>query len=253
MEMLATSRRRALTQCWLSVWIGTAAVVAAAEPRGAAQTPSRPSPSLILSDVRRSGRSGGRDGARGRDREGDRAHRGSRRAQDDAIPVLRLRLPDDDGVVDGAVVEGHHLLSMLGLEGGGQGEPTNLLTTSKPPEIGRKRKKDGSSTRRTWLDSTITFFEAPGFDITVGIVAITLCGIDVAREVHTYGLKKAMGQANHTVMFLAFVRFLKAFVTVLKNSKQVLRGYKTYALVQRGKNVFLRAVPASDLGDDGDI
>lgn len=228
MEGLPTSRRRARTQCRLSVWIGAFAVVAVAEgtPHSAAQTLNRPSSSLRLSEVRGGGsgdgRRGGRDSARGRDRAGKRGHHAPHQDRDNAIPVLRLCLPDDGGVVDGAVVEGDHLLSLLGLEGGGQSESTNLLTTSKPPEIGRKRKKDGSSARRTWLDSTITFFEAPGFDITVGIVAITLCGIDVAREVHTYGLKKAMGQANHTVMFLAFVRFLKAFVTVLKNSKQVL-------------------------------
>ena len=61
-------------------------------------------------------------------------------------------------------------------------------------------------TLRTWLDSIISVLEAPAFDITVGLIAITLVAVDVTHEVHKYGLAKAMGKANYTVMFLAFAR-----------------------------------------------
>ena len=51
---------------------------------------------------------------------------------------------------------------------------------------------------------------------------------------------------NWALISVVLARFLKSLLTCLKSTKQALRGYRTYHIVKRGRNVYLRQVPAND-------
>ena len=85
--------------------------------------------------------------------------------------------------------------------------------------------------------------------MTIGTLAIICVLGDIVREIQRIGMAKAMLDANWGLIALACSRFMKSLLAVLKNTKQVLRGYRTFTLVQRGKNVFLRAVSPVEEAD----
>ena len=41
----------------------------------------------------------------------------------------------------------------------------------------------------------------------------------------------------------------QAFLAVLRSTRMALRGYKSYAVIKKGENVYLKKLPATD--DDG--
>ena len=58
-----------------------------------------------------------------------------------------------------------------------------------------------------------------------------------------------LGEANWALLFLALARMLKSFLAVLRSTRMALRGYKSYKVVHRGENVFLRHDPAAEPAD----
>ena len=107
-------------------------------------------------------------------------------------------------------------------------------------EIGREKK-------RTWLDHTISFLEAPRTEMTIGTIALALTIGEIAREVSRLGFY----EANWALFALASARFLKALLAVLKNTKQALSGYRKYQVheLRQGRTVVLRQITAGGTPD----
>ena len=82
-------------------------------------------------------------------------------------------------------------------------------------------------------DRTINFLEAPVTELLIGATAVSL----------------SLMEADYSVLFLAATRMLKAFLAVLRSTRMALRGYKSYAVIKKGENVYLKKLPATD--DDG--
>ena len=114
----------------------------------------------------------------------------------------------------------------------------------------RKFRDDGQSRRRSALDRTIDFLEAPSTDMTIGVATIVLVCYELGREIRKLGMAKALGEVNLALLMVVVARFFKALLSCLKSTKQALRGYRTYTIVKRGKNVYLRQVPAA-IDEDG--
>jgi hypothetical protein len=100
------------------------------------------------------------------------------------------------------------------------------------------------------LDRTIDFLEAPSTDMTIGVATIVLVCYELGREIRKLGMAKALGEVNLALLMVVVARFFKALLSCLKSTKQALRGYRTYTIVKRGKNVYLRQVPAA-IDEDG--
>ena len=115
-----------------------------------------------------------------------------------------------------------------------------------------RRKSAAATQPRSPLDRIIDFLEAPGTDMAIGITTILLVSYELAREIRKLGVAKALGEMNMALVSIVIARFLKALLACLKSTKQALRGYRTYAIVKRGKNVYLRQVPAASADDHHD-
>ena len=114
-------------------------------------------------------------------------------------------------------------------------------------------KFHGAFTRRLhpthWListqDRTINFLEAPVTELLIGATAVSLSLMEIQRQIIELGTR----EADYSVLFLAATRMLKAFLAVLRSTRMALRGYKSYAVIKKGENVYLKKLPATD--DDG--
>jgi hypothetical protein len=111
------------------------------------------------------------------------------------------------------------------------------------------------STRRLhpthWListqDRTINFLEAPVTELLIGATAVSLSLMEIQRQIIELGTR----EADYSVLFLAATRMLKAFLAVLRSTRMALRGYKSYAVIKKGENVYLKKIPATD--DDAGV
>ena len=129
------------------------------------------------------------------------------------------------------------LRGALDLRGGGE---SSQMTGQEFARL----KTNASSTN--WIDSTIAFLEAPITDMSVGVLALSLTVVEIVREIRSLGVR----DANWALFALALARFMKALLSVLKNTRQALKGYKSYIVLHRGDNVFLRQVKNVDDKDD---
>ena len=96
-----------------------------------------------------------------------------------------------------------------------------------------------------WIDRTINFLEAPVTELLIGATAVSLSLMEIQRQIIELGTR----EADYSVLFLAATRMLKAFLAVLRSTRMALRGYKSYAVIKKGENVYLKKIPATD--DDG--
>ena len=96
-----------------------------------------------------------------------------------------------------------------------------------------------------WIDRTINFLEAPVTELLIGATAVSLSLMEIQRQIIELGTR----EADYSVLFLAATRMLKAFLAVLRSTRMALRGYKSYAVIKKGENVYLKKLPATD--DDG--
>ena len=105
----------------------------------------------------------------------------------------------------------------------------------------------GREKNRTWLDRTISFLEAPRTEMTIGTIALALTIGEIAREVSRLGFY----EANWALFALASARFLKALLSVLKDTKQALNGYRKYQIheLRHGRTVVLRQITAGSTQD----
>ena len=94
-------------------------------------------------------------------------------------------------------------------------------------------------------DRTINFLEAPVTELLIGATAVSLSLMEIQRQIIELGTR----EADYSVLFLAATRMLKAFLAVLRSTRMALRGYKSYAVIKKGENVYLKKLPATD--DDG--
>ena len=102
-----------------------------------------------------------------------------------------------------------------------------------------------------WListqDRTINFLEAPVTELLIGATAVSLSLMEIQRQIIELGTR----EADYSVLFLAATRMLKAFLAVLRSTRMALRGYKSYAVIKKGENVYLKKIPATD--DDAGV
>ena len=98
---------------------------------------------------------------------------------------------------------------------------------------------------QSWIDRTINFLEAPVTELLIGATAVSLSLMEIQRQIIELGTR----EADYSVLFLAATRMLKAFLAVLRSTRMALRGYKSYAVIKKGENVYLKKLPATD--DDG--
>ena len=102
--------------------------------------------------------------------------------------------------------------------------------------------KDFNVERTNWVDSTIYFLEHPRTELTIGTMAVALTFVEIGQQVQRLGVR----DANWALLFLAMARLLKAFLAVLRSTRMALRGYKSYRVIRRGENVYLKHLPAPD-------
>merc|ERR1719269_255030 len=93
-----------------------------------------------------------------------------------------------------------------------------------------------------WIDRTINFLEAPVTELLIGTTAVSLSLMEIQRQIIELGTR----EADYSVLFLAATRMLKAFLAVLRSTRMALRGYKSYAVIKKGENVYLKKIPATD-------
>ena len=100
-----------------------------------------------------------------------------------------------------------------------------------------------------WLISTQdrTILEAPVTELLIGATAVSLSLMEIQRQIIELGTR----EADYSVLFLAATRMLKAFLAVLRSTRMALRGYKSYAVIKKGENVYLKKIPATD--DDAGV
>ena len=98
-----------------------------------------------------------------------------------------------------------------------------------------------------WIDRTINFLEAPVTELLIGATAVSLSLMEIQRQIIELGTR----EADYSVLFLAATRMLKAFLAVLRSTRMALRGYKSYAVIKKGENVYLKMIPATD--DDAGV
>ena len=98
-----------------------------------------------------------------------------------------------------------------------------------------------------WIDRTISFLEAPVTELLIGATAVSLSLMEIQRQIIELGTR----EADYSVLFLAATRMLKAFLAVLRSTRMALRGYKSYAVIKKGENVYLKKIPATD--DDAGV
>ena len=98
-----------------------------------------------------------------------------------------------------------------------------------------------------WIDRTINFLEAPVTELLIGATAVSLSLMEIQRQIIELGTR----EADYSVLFLAATRMLKAFLAVLRSTRMALRGYKSYAVIKKGENVYLKKIPATD--DDAGV
>ena len=96
-----------------------------------------------------------------------------------------------------------------------------------------------------WIDRTINFLEAPVTELLIGATAVSLSLMEIQRQIIELGTR----EADYSVLFLAATRMLKAFLAVLRSTRMALRGYKSYAVIKKGENVYLKKLSATE--DDG--
>ncbi|EGB07330.1 hypothetical protein AURANDRAFT_65041 [Aureococcus anophagefferens] len=96
---------------------------------------------------------------------------------------------------------------------------------------------------RTWVDRTIAFLEAPMTELAIGTMAVGLTFVEIGREINRLG---SVREANWALLFLAMARLLKSLLAVLRSTRMALRGYKSYRVVRRGDNVYLKHLPPPD-------
>ena len=96
-------------------------------------------------------------------------------------------------------------------------------------------------------DRTINFLEAPVTELLIGATAVSLSLMEIQRQIIELGTR----EADYSVLFLAATRMLKAFLAVLRSTRMALRGYKSYAVIKKGENVYLKKIPATD--DDAGV
>ena len=102
-------------------------------------------------------------------------------------------------------------------------------------------------------------------ELLIGATAVSLSLMEIQRQIIELGTR----EADYSVLFLAATRMLKArfpasctmawrvtlrvatqaFLAVLRSTRMALRGYKSYAVIKKGENVYLKKLPATD--DDG--
>jgi len=100
---------------------------------------------------------------------------------------------------------------------------------------------------QSWIDRTINFLEAPVTELLIGATAVSLSLMEIQRQIIELGTR----EADYSVLFLAATRMLKAFLAVLRSTRMALRGYKSYAVIKKGENVYLKKIPATD--DDAGV
>ena len=118
---------------------------------------------------------------------------------------------------------------------GGGDTKSNVVKT--PIELGRK------TATMTYLDHVIKFLDNPLTDMAIGTIAFVLTVVEIIRE---FRRSATFGSANYGLLSLAFARLLKGILSVLKSTKQTLRGYKAFVVVRRGDNIFLRATKTGE-------
>ena len=101
------------------------------------------------------------------------------------------------------------------------------------------RRLDGNLTH--WLVSTQVT------ELLIGATAVSLSLMEIQRQIIELGTR----EADYSVLFLAATRMLKAFLAVLRSTRMALRGYKSYAVIKKGENVYLKKIPATD--DDAGV
>lgn len=99
---------------------------------------------------------------------------------------------------------------------------------------------------QSWIDRSINFLEAPVTELVIGATAVSLSLVEIQRQFIELGTR----EADYSVLFIAASRMLKAFLAVLRSTRMALRGYKSYAVIKRGENVYLKKIP-SPMDDDG--
>lgn len=128
--------------------------------------------------------------------------------------------------------------------GGGKQKPK----AKKPPKE-KPVAKDFNQLKevdQSWIDRSINFLEAPVTELVIGATAVSLSLVEIQRQFIELGTR----EADYSVLFIAASRMLKAFLAVLRSTRMALRGYKSYAVIKRGENVYLKKIP-SPMDDDG--
>ena len=133
---------------------------------------------------------------------------------------------------------------------GSSGRAASRRVESKPaePVVETPVAKDFNQLKEVpqgWIDRTINFLEAPVTELLIGATAVSLSLMEIQRQIIELGTR----EADYSVLFLAATRMLKAFLAVLRSTRMALRGYKSYAVIKKGENVYLKKLPATD--DDG--
>lgn len=82
-------------------------------------------------------------------------------------------------------------------------------------------------------------------EFLIGTTAVVLTLVEMSQQV------SKLGEANWALLVLALARMLKSFLAVLRSTRMALRGYKSYKVVHRGENVFLRHDPEPKIPDLG--
>ena len=80
-------------------------------------------------------------------------------------------------------------------------------------------------------------------ELAIGTMAVGLTFVEIGREINRLG---SVREANWALLFLAMARLLKSLLAVLRSTRMALRGYKSYRVVRRGDNVYLKHLPPPD-------
>jgi len=140
-----------------------------------------------------------------------------------------------------------------------------------------------------WIDRTINFLEAPVTELLIGATAVSLSLMEIQRQIIELGTREADYSVLFlaaTRMLKAFLAARMPRLTrtspgcerrvasmawelpetraaaatpsprrvttqVLRSTRMALRGYKSYAVIKKGENVYLKKIPATD--DDAGV
>ena len=142
---------------------------------------------------------------------------------------------------------------------------------------------------QSWIDRTINFLEAPVTELLIGATAVSLSLMEIQRQIIELGTREADYSVLFlaaTRMLKAFLAARMPRLTrpspgcerrvasmawelsetcaaaatpsprrvttqVLRSTRMALRGYKSYAVIKKGENVYLKKIPATD--DDAGV